>query len=64
MHMCTCKKPIKRLVTCIHGQEISVLLEKSSSGSQFSLIPYSDYALVVLVFTTFKKGVTWLLKCM
>lgn len=35
---------VRNLVTCIHGQRISVLQEKCTRGNQVWLIPYPDYS--------------------
>uniref|UniRef100_A0A665XDC3 MYB binding protein (P160) 1a n=1 Tax=Echeneis naucrates TaxID=173247 RepID=A0A665XDC3_ECHNA len=36
LHMLTYKKPMRNLVMCIRGQEVSILFEKSSWGNQVS----------------------------
>lgn len=43
MHMGSCKKMIRNLVTRVHETVIGVLREESTWGNQDSLIPCPDY---------------------
>lgn len=51
LHMNTCKKPVRHLVTHMHSQEISFFQAKSCLISQIPLIPNPrNYVLVSIIF--------------